>query len=261
MEREALMLDALALAMAARNSNGLVIAQVERICAAERARSARRWWCPACWSTASCVAQPEHHRQTYATVYNPAFSGELRVPLDTLAPMPLDERKLIARRCAFELPLGGVVNLGIGVPEVVARVAAEEKVLDYLTLTAEPGVIGGMPQGGLDFGAAVNTDAVMHQNQQFDFYDGGGLDMACLGMAEVDAAGQRQRQPLRPAPRRRRWLHQHQPERAPGRCSPAPSRPAGSRSRIADGKRDASSREGRRGSSSTRSSRSPSTAR
>jgi propionate CoA-transferase len=135
------------------------------------------------------LAQPVNHHQTWKTQYNPAFSGEFRVALESTAPMALDARKIIARRCAFELPMGGVVNLGIGVPEGVARVAAEERILGYLSLTVEAGAIGGAPQGGLDFGAAVNADAVIHQNQQFDFYDGGGLDMACLGMAQVDAHG------------------------------------------------------------------------
>jgi propionate CoA-transferase len=188
MEREALVLDAQAAAMAARNANGLVIVQVERIAAAGTL-DPRTVVVPGVLVDCVVVAPPEAHQQTYATAYNAAFSGEVRVPVDRMAPAPLDERKVIARRCAFELPLGGVVNLGIGVPEVVAAVAAEERVLDHLTLTAEPGVIGGMPQGGLDFGAAINTQALLHQNQQFDFYDGGGLDLACLGMAEVDRLG------------------------------------------------------------------------
>lgn len=188
MEHEALILDNLAIATAAKNSRGFVFAQVERI-AAPGAIRPRDVVVPGVLVDCVVVSEPANHHQTYGTVYNPAFAGEFRVALDTLAPMPLDERKVIARRAAFELPMGGVVNLGIGMPEGVAAVANEERVLGYLTLTAEPGVIGGVPQSGLDFGAAVNTEAIIHQNQQFDFYDGGGLDMACLGMAEVDVHG------------------------------------------------------------------------
>jgi propionate CoA-transferase len=188
MEREALTLDNLALATAAKNSNGFVIVQVERVCS-PGALNPRHVQIPGVLVDCVVVARPENHQQTYGTAHSPAFSGELRVPLDMLGVLPMDERKIIARRCAFELPMGGVVNLGIGMPEGVATVANEEKVLNYLTLTAEPGVIGGVPQSGLDFGAAVNTDAIIHQNQQFDFYDGGGLDMACLGLAQVDAEG------------------------------------------------------------------------
>jgi propionate CoA-transferase len=188
MEREALTLDNLALAMAAKNSNGFVIAQVERVCATG-ALNARQVQIPGVMVDCVVVASVEQHRQTYGTIYNPAFAGEFKVPLDSLGTMVLDERKVIARRCAFELPMNGVVNLGIGMPEGVANVANEEKILNYVTLTAEPGVIGGVPQSGLDFGAAINTDAIIHQNQQFDYYDGGGLDMACLGMAQVDAEG------------------------------------------------------------------------
>jgi propionate CoA-transferase len=172
MEREALTLDNLAMSMAAKNSGGFVIVQVERI-AASNSLNPREIQIPGILVDCVVVADPENHAQTYGTMYSHAFSGRQRVPMDRVVPLDLDEHKIIARRCAFELPPGGVVNLGIGMPEGVAAVATEEHMLKYLTLTAEPGIIGGMPQGGLNFGTALNPDAVIHQNQQFDFYDGG----------------------------------------------------------------------------------------
>lgn len=188
MEREALTLDNLAMACAARNNGGKVIVQVERIVSAGTL-DPRLVKIPHILVDAVVVAPPELHRQTYATAFNPGYAHEVRIPLDLIPPMPMNERKIAARRAAMELPDGGVVNLGIGMPDGVSTVAAEEHVIDRITLTTEPGIVGGMPASGGDFGAALNPDALIDQNQQFDFYQGGGLDLTVLGMAELDADG------------------------------------------------------------------------
>ena len=188
MEREALFLESLAVATAVHNKGGLVIVQVERI-ADVGALAPKDVKIPGVLVDCVVVSRPEHHPQTWGTQYSPALSGELRVPLSSIPSLELSVRKVIARRAAMELRPNAVVNLGIGIPEGIASVAAEEHILSYIILTAEPGVIGGMPTGGMDFGSAINGDAILEQPAQFDFYDGGGLDAAFLGMAQADSQG------------------------------------------------------------------------
>ena len=188
MEKESLRLETLALAMAAHNSGGIVLCQVERV-AETGSLDARRVRVPGALVDAIVVAEPGQHMQTYGTRYNPGLSGEMRVPVESIPPLPLDGKKIIARRALLELLPNSIVNLGIGLPDAVGVVAGEERIQDLLTLTVDPGIFGGVPLGGMDFGAATNFSAAIDHPYQFDFIDGGGLDMACLGFAECDGTG------------------------------------------------------------------------
>ncbi|MDD3186454.1 MAG: 3-oxoacid CoA-transferase [Anaerostipes sp.] len=185
--KEGVSAESLAMAQAAKNCGGHVIVQVEKV-VDHGTLDSRLVKIPGIYVDAVVIAKPENHMQTFSTQYNPAYCGEARVPMDSLEPLPLNERKIIARRAAMELVPKAITNLGIGMPEGIASVAAEEGVKG-MVLTTEAGTIGGVPAGGGDFGVTTNADCVLDQPCQFDFYDGGGLDVAFLGLAQMDGDG------------------------------------------------------------------------
>lgn len=188
-EHESVLNEGLAVAMATRNSGGIVIVQVEHV-TKRGTMNPKEVKIPgilvdyvvqatdknACW-------------QTEGVYFEPAFSGQVKKPLNALPVLPLTDRKIICRRCAMELRAGSVTNLGVGIPADVASVIAEEGHIDSITLTAETGAVGGVPAALPNFGSSYNLEATMLHNDMFDMIDGGGLDITVLGLAQADEAG------------------------------------------------------------------------
>lgn len=180
-------IDVTAMAQACKNSGGRVIVQVEKIVQGG-SLDPKLVAIPGIYVDSIVVGSIEDNEQCLGMPYDGSLTGEFRIPVDAIPPIPLDAKKIIARRAAMELVPHAVTNLGIGMPEGVAAVAAEEG-LEGMVLTTEAGTIGGIPAGGGDFGVTTNPDCVLDEPYQFDFYDGGGLDVAFLGLAQMDAQG------------------------------------------------------------------------
>jgi propionate CoA-transferase len=189
-EKEPLTLEILSIAMNARNSGGKVIVQVEKI-VKNGSIDPKLVAIPGILVDYVVVVENRaNHMQTFGTQHNEDFYRSDIVHKQSAAKYPLNERKVIARRAAMLLDKEiKVLNYGIGVPEIIAHVLQEEGMNDLFTPTLEPGAIGGTAAGGLDFGCSIGPEAIIDQPYMFDYYDGGGIDAAFLGLAQCDTKG------------------------------------------------------------------------
>lgn len=189
MEHEAVSLEATSIAQATHNCGGKVIIQVEKV-VQNGSLDPKLVKIPGIYVDAVVICEDKSdHAQCVGCEYDGAMTGDFRVPLGSLEYPPMSAKKVIGRRAAMELTADKVVNLGIGIPEYISMVANEEGIGDYMTLTVEAGPVGGVPQGGPKFGGSVNAECILDQPYQFDFYDGGGVDLAFLGLAQADKDG------------------------------------------------------------------------
>lgn len=186
MEYEAGWFEMLSQATAASNHGGEVIAQVARVVAA-KSLDPRQVKVPA--HLVSAIVVDESQPQTLVEQFNPYYCGEDRWEDPGYPAQQLDPRLLITRRAAQELEAGQMVNVGFGMSDGVPSAAQDIGLADQVTFTTEQGAWGGWPVTGVAFGAMSNPTAILDAPYQFDFYQGGGLDIAFLGMAQADSAG------------------------------------------------------------------------
>jgi len=196
-EKEYLTVDALSLAQATKRNGGKVIVQVEHVSHVfSRPRSVI---VPGLLVDAVVVV--EHQAET--AEYNPALSGDIHVPathmdyfMNKLSTTKSrrnvsgdETASIIGERAAKEMLPGQIVNIGIGIPEMAGKHASKQGILKDIGITVEAGGVGGLPAPGLAFGATIGADMICDMATQFDFYDGGGLDICFLGGLEADSHG------------------------------------------------------------------------
>ncbi|MBC8452294.1 MAG: acyl CoA:acetate/3-ketoacid CoA transferase, partial [Spirochaetes bacterium] len=190
MNKEAVTGEVLQIAQAVHNSGGLVIAQVNELL--DESINPQQVIVPGILVDKIVIAGIEEHQQTFGETYNSGYCSALPKDIsinNSITYLKNNERKIICTRACSEIPDNAIVNLGIGMPEGIAQVAAEKELLGKFTLTVESGPIGGVPAGGWSFGASLYPQAVIDSPSQFDFYDGGGLDFSALGAAQIDEKG------------------------------------------------------------------------
>ncbi|WP_035445781.1 acyl CoA:acetate/3-ketoacid CoA transferase [Bacillus sp. UNC41MFS5] len=190
-EEEALKLEVLSAAQAARAHGGVVVAQVKYLARKETLHPKDVVVPGYLIDYVNVVDKPENdHRQIPSTAYHPVFSGNTRVPSRRLENLPLSIRKIIGRRAVQEMPAFSVANIGIGIPgDVIGPILHEEQLQSGVVLTLESGVIGGIPLGANQFGIAQNATAIIDHEYLFDYYHGTGVDITFMGAAEVDRLG------------------------------------------------------------------------
>lgn len=188
---EAMKLEVLSAVLATKRYGGQVIAQVREV-AQTGTLDPKEVTVPGVFidKVVVCPDPLEDHRMTSSIYFDPSYVGRLRVPTSRVEPAPFNERKLIARRGCLELSRGNVVNLGTGIPnDMVGRVCSEEGLSDEVMITVESGIYGGIQRGGIDFGIGQNLIAMISHPDQFDYYDGAGVDITFMGMGELDGEG------------------------------------------------------------------------
>jgi len=190
-DEECMCLEVFSAVLAAKKFGGKVIAQA-KYKVKEGTLHPKRVTVPGVFIDAVviCDNPQEDHRMTHSFYENPAYCGGIREPDTAPPPVALDIRKVIGRRAAMEISKNDVLNVGTGIPnDTVGSIIWEEGISREVTLTVESGIYGGLPMGGVDFGIAKNCYALVRHDDQFDYYNGAGVDVTYMGAGEMDADG------------------------------------------------------------------------